>query len=90
MARTEKVSITIDAAVLASAKKGARAARKNLSAFINDLIADAERNRRLGEALDALDREFGPVGADELRKAEALLDAAATRNKRKRRQKSAA
>lgn len=89
MSRTEKVSITIDASVLASAKKSARAARKNLSAFISDLIADAERNARLGEALDELDREVGPVSDAELRKARAKL-AEADQKMRKRAKRKAA
>lgn len=89
MARTAKVSITIDAAVLASAKKRARAARKNLSAFISDLIADSERNRRLGEALDALDREFGPVPEAEVNKARAILAQPDSKMRKRPRKKAA-
>ena len=88
MARTKKVSITMDAAVLAAAQERARAERKTLSAFISDDVAAAERQRNLRELLDDLERENGPITPAERRKARALLDAA-DRKLRKRRKTAA-
>jgi hypothetical protein len=83
MARTEKVSITIDAAVLAAVKKRARAARKNLSTFISDELADALRRQGLKALIQDFERESGPITAAERRKARALLEAADRPRKRR-------
>jgi hypothetical protein len=88
VARTKKISITIDANVLASAQKRARAEKKTLSAFLSDDIAAAERQRNLRELLDDLDREHGPLTEAEVRKGRELL-AAADRKMRKRRKSAA-
>ena len=88
VARTKKISITIDVDVLASAQKRARAEKKTLSAFLSDEIAAAERQRNLRVALDELDREHGPLTEAELRKGRELL-AAADRKMRKRRKSAA-
>lgn len=84
MARTEKVSLTIDAAVLADIKKRARAARKNLSTFISDELADALRREGLKELVQDFERQKGPITAAERRRARGLLEAADRPRKRRK------
>jgi post-segregation antitoxin CcdA len=57
---TEKVSITLDSQLLAEIRR--RSA--NVSALVNEALDAYFRNARLGELLDELDREFGPVPAE--------------------------
>jgi post-segregation antitoxin CcdA len=57
---TEKVSLTLDADLLAEARKRS----DNLSALVNEALEMWMRNNRLGEFLDELDKEFGPVPED--------------------------
>lgn len=89
MGRTKKISVTIDAKVLAEAKKRARADQKTLSAYVNDALAERERHRSLGAALEELDRELGPIPPADLRKARDVL-AQADRALRKRPRRRAA
>lgn len=85
MARTEKISITVDAAVLAGVKKRARAEKKNLSAFISDVLADQLRQEALGQALAAFEREHGAIAEARIEKAKKRLESAWSRKRKSRR-----
>lgn len=85
MARTEKVSLTIDVDVLSDIKKRARAAGKNLSTFISDVLADAERRRTMRELIERFERENGRITAAERRRARELLEAGDRKPARRRR-----
>jgi hypothetical protein len=61
---TEKVSITLDPAIAAEARR--IAGDGNLSAFVNDVLHWHLQNVRLRGYLDLLEEEFGPV-PEELR-----------------------
>ena len=61
---SEKVSITLDPAIVAEARRLAGAA--GLSAFVNDVLRWHLQNLRVRRYLGELDEEHGPV-PDELR-----------------------
>jgi Arc/MetJ family transcription regulator len=62
---SEKVSITLDPAIAAEARR--MAGDGGLSAFVNDVLRWHLQNLRLRKYLAELDEEFGPV-PEELRK----------------------
>jgi Arc/MetJ family transcription regulator len=61
---SEKVSITLDPAIVAEARRVA--GDGGLSAFVNDVLRRHLQNLRLRRYLAELDQEFGPV-PEELR-----------------------
>jgi Arc/MetJ family transcription regulator len=61
---SEKVSITLDPAIAAEARR--MAGDSGLSAFVNDVLRWHLQNLRLRKYLAELDEEFGPV-PEELR-----------------------
>ena len=76
MARTTKISVTIDRRVLAELKQQLRRREESLSAYVSDAIARAIRSERMRSLLDADDRALGPVAQKERRAARAKLAAA--------------
>ena len=67
MMMVEKVSLSLDAAILAEARK--IAGRRGLSALVNDALRIKLQHARLGRLLDDLDNELGPVPEAELARA---------------------
>ena len=63
-AEKEKVSITLDADVVAEARAGMD--ERGFSAYVNDVLRREQQQRRLRQLLDDLDTEYGPV-PDEMR-----------------------
>jgi len=64
---TEKVSITLDANVLAEARQVA--GDRGLSAFVNDVLQRHLQSARILAFLREQDEEFGPVPAELLEEA---------------------
>lgn len=58
---TEKVSLTLDQELVAEARE--RAGPAGLSALVNDALAWQLQRDRIGQLLDDLDAEHGPVEA---------------------------
>ncbi len=56
--KAQKVSLTLDSAILAEARVHARG---NLSAFVNEALGAHVRGLRMDRLLRDLDDEFGPV-----------------------------
>jgi hypothetical protein len=63
----EKVSLTLEAELLAQAREVA--GRRGLSAFVNDALRIKLQHERLRRLLDQMDVEFGPVPERELARA---------------------
>jgi hypothetical protein len=63
----EKVSLSLDAAILAEARKVA--GRRGLSALVNDALRIKLQHERLARLLGEMDNEFGPVPEAELERA---------------------
>ena len=63
----EKVSLSLDAELVAKARKVA--GHRGLSALVNDALRIKLQHERLRALLTAMDAEFGPVPADELARA---------------------
>jgi Arc/MetJ family transcription regulator len=63
----EKVSLSLDASLLAQARKiaGTRA----LSALVNDALRVKLQHERMRSLLAEMDEELGPIPADELERA---------------------
>lgn len=59
---TEKVSLSLDADVVAEARA---AAGGNLSAYVNEALEARQRNRHLREVLDEFKHEFEPLDSEE-------------------------
>lgn len=57
---TKKLSVTMDEELVAEIQRRS----KNVSALITDAVEAYLRNVHLGELLDELDQEFGPVPQD--------------------------
>lgn len=72
----EKLSISLDAELAATVRAAAGERGVSVSTWLADAAEAQVRQRRLGEALDALDAEFGELDADEAQ----LLVRAAHRN----------
>jgi hypothetical protein len=58
----EKVSVSVDAELLAEARE--LAGRRGLSALINDALRTRLQHVRVSRLLDEMDEEFGPVPAE--------------------------
>ena len=63
----EKVSLSLDAALLARARRVA--GRRGLSALVNDALRIKLQHERLRALLADMDAEFGPVPPEEVRRA---------------------
>lgn len=63
----EKVSLSLDSALLGEARK--IAGRRGLSALVNDALRIKLQHERLRRLLSELDSEFGPVPDQELERA---------------------
>ena len=63
----EKVSLSLDARLLAEARRAA--GPRGLSTLVNDAIRIKLQHERLRALLAAMDAEFGPVPAQELERA---------------------
>lgn len=63
----EKVSLSLDAAILAEARKVA--GRRGLSALVNDALRIRLQHERLGRLLAEMDHELGAVPRAELERA---------------------
>ncbi len=63
----EKVSLSLDAAILAEARKVA--GRRGLSALVNDALRIKLQHERLGRLLAEMDNELGAVSEAELERA---------------------
>lgn len=76
----EKLSVSFELELGEAIRSAAERSGKSVSAW----LAEAARNRlrldALGDAVTAWEREFGPLGAEEIQDAERLLDADATRH----------
>lgn len=69
----DRLSITLEARLGAAARRAAKRANVSLSAWIAEATAARVRNEALGEALDRWDAEDGPLSAEELARAAALV-----------------
>ena len=69
MARTKKVTITLPAELLESMKTHT----DNVSGYLTERAARAERRRLLREELDRYQGEFGAFSEEEMAEARALL-----------------
>lgn len=67
---TSKVSLSIEEHVLTEAR--ARAGRRELSAYVNDALVRQLQHDRLGELLEQMEDESGPIPPDLLEEARAL------------------
>ena len=85
MARTEKISVTVDSRVLAEVRKRIRKEKKSLSAFVSEALADQLRGLALDAALKGFEKEHGVLTAEELAKADATLKKAWSKQRRGRR-----
>jgi hypothetical protein len=65
-ARTRKISVTVDAAVLDEVKRLLRRSGGNLSAYISETLAQDLRDRRLRSLIDAHEAEHGVITEAEL------------------------
>ena len=65
-----KVSLSIEEDVLAEARS--RAGRRELSAYVNEALARQLQHDRLGELLDEMENESGPIPSELLEEARAL------------------
>jgi hypothetical protein len=65
-ARTRKISITVDAAVLDQVKRLLRRSGSNLSAYISETLAQDLRDRHLRALIEAHEAEHGVITEAEL------------------------
>jgi Arc/MetJ family transcription regulator len=65
-----KVSLSIDEEVLAEARS--RAGRRELSSYVTDALRRQLQSDRLGELLQEMDLEAGPIPGELLEEARAL------------------
>lgn len=65
-----KVSLSIEEGVLAEARS--RAGHRELSAYVNDALVRQLQHDRIGELLDELEKESGPIPSELLEEARAL------------------
>jgi hypothetical protein len=76
----QKVSISLEEPVLAAAREAAKRRGMSLSAWLNGLASDAlEHETSIERGLQGVaewEAENGPITAEELAKADAILDAA--------------
>jgi hypothetical protein len=76
----QKVSVSLDESVLAAARKSAERRGMSLSAWLNEVSESAlETEVGIAEGLAGVaewEAENGPISAEELAKANAVLDAA--------------
>lgn len=63
----EKVSLSLDSALLAKARS--MAGRRGLSALVSDALRIKLQHERLRALLREMDAEFGPLPAEEVRRA---------------------
>ncbi len=63
----EKVSISLDSALLGQARE--LAGRRGLSGLVNDALRVKLQHERLRKLLEQMDLEFGPVPDDEMKRA---------------------
>jgi Arc/MetJ family transcription regulator len=63
----EKVSLSLDREIVGKARQ--IAGRRGLSALVNDALRVRLHQERLRRLLDEMDREFGPVGPEEIENA---------------------
>jgi hypothetical protein len=73
---TAKISISVNARLLADARARARAAGRTLSAEVNDMMERRSRQERLLTLLDQWEAEDGPSTEDEKAAARADIYAA--------------
>jgi hypothetical protein len=66
----EKVSLSLDAAILAEARR--LAGRRGLSALVNDALRIKLQHERLRRLLSEMDNEFGKVPDRELERARVM------------------
>jgi hypothetical protein len=82
----QKVSISLDEAVLLAAREAAKSRGMSLSAWLNEVSESAlETEISLADGLAAVaewEAESGPITPEELAKADAILDAAGIGTKR--------
>lgn len=82
----QKVSISLDESVLLAARESAKRQGMSLSAWVNEVSESAlESEVSLEEGLAGVaewEAEHGPISAEELAKADAVLDAAGVGRKR--------
>jgi Arc/MetJ family transcription regulator len=77
----EKVSLSLDAELLARARRVA--GRRGLSALVNDALRIKLQHERLRALLEDMDTEFGPVPAEEVRRARMTWPGAVKRKRRR-------
>ena len=68
--QTEKVSVSLPKPLLDEARKYANG---NLSKFMAEAVQMALKNRYLGDYLDELEEEYGPLTEDEIAEGRAWL-----------------
>ena len=76
----EKVSLSLDAAILAEARKVA--GRRGLSALVNDALRIKLQHERLARVLAEMDNELGAVPEAELERARKTWPSARKRSRR--------
>ena len=79
----DRLSITLDPALGAAARKAAKRANVSLSAWIAQATADRVRNEALGRALDQWEAEEGALTAAELAEAARALGPEPKRRRRR-------
>ncbi len=80
--QVDRLSITLEPALGAAARKAAKRAKVSLSAWIAEATADRLRNETLRDALDQWQAEDGAFTAEELGAAAKALDLQVTRRRR--------
>lgn len=76
----EKVSLSLDGALLAEARQVA--GPRGLSALVNEALRLKLQHERLRRLLGEMDREFGPVPASEMERARRAWPARKRRTRR--------
>ena len=76
----DRISLTIPIELGVQAREAARARGESLSAWITQAVESRLRNQFLGDALTAYENEFGAFTAQEMEKADALMQRASRRH----------
>jgi len=77
--RTRKISVTVNAEVLAQVRKCLRSTKKSLSAHVSDALAEDLRRRALRDLLDEFESKHGALTAAELETARLKVERAMRR-----------
>lgn len=84
-AKTRKISVTVDAAVLAAVKARLRGSKKSLSAYVSDALAEEVQRQQWTEIVADFERDHGAFTLTERKGARAKIAQALKQKARARR-----